>query len=86
MTHPTTISPEDQFEKFRLKYPSIRCKVLLKKYGDDRDIMIYKTGNGFADESVRLANTIIKNLGLGLVAEKGSKVTNDSFIVKCRKK
>lgn len=84
MTHPTTISPEEQFEKFRMKYPSIRCTVYLKSRKDKEDMMVYSVSGGLVDESVKLATTIIRNNGLELVAERSSKVVGDSFIVKVK--
>lgn len=74
MSHPTTISPEEQFEKFRMKYPSIKNMTYLKSRGDDQDCMVYTTP--FPEESVKLANRIISDLRLGLVAKRQKGVTN----------
>jgi hypothetical protein len=76
------MTPEQQFELFRLKYPSIKVKVFLKEYGDDEDIMIYKTP--MVKESVKRANALIRELGLGLIA-KEEKSTNNVFVVELKK-
>ncbi len=72
---------EQQFEQFRMRYPSVRVRVLLKEHGDEDDLMIYKTP--MVKESIKRANALIRELGLGLIAKEVT--ANNVFVVELKK-
>jgi len=68
---------QDQLEKFRRSYPGIKVMVY-------PDCLVYTVTPNYSDIAAKGANSLIKRLGLDLIAVPDSFITGNSFIIKSK--